>query len=88
MFKRFCVFSVVVLSALLSSSLVEARYSQSASTYNETYVNGYTRSDGTQVQGHYRSAPNHNSYDNWSTIGNVNPHTEERGTHRPYPTRY
>ena len=44
------------------------------------YVNGYTRSDGTQVRGHYRSAPD-NSYDNnWSTEGNTNPYTGERGT--------
>ena len=46
----------------------------------DVYVNGYTRSDGTQVRGHYRSAPD-NSYDNnWSTEGNTNPYTGERGT--------
>ena len=46
----------------------------------DVYVNGYTRSDGTQVRGHYRSAPD-NSYDNnWSTEGNTNTYTGERGT--------
>lgn len=46
----------------------------------DVYVNGYTRSDGTQVRGHYRSAPD-NSYDNnWSTESNTNPYTAARGT--------
>ncbi|WP_308497801.1 hypothetical protein [uncultured Anaerobiospirillum sp.] len=39
----------------------------------DVYVNGYTRSDGTQVRGHYRSAPDHSYDNNWSTEGNTNP---------------
>lgn len=46
---------------------------------NHVYVRGYTRSDGTQVQGHYRTAPNSTVNDNFSTIGNVNPYTGESG---------
>ena len=46
----------------------------------DVYVNGYTRSDGTQVRGHYRSAPDHSYDNNWSTEGNTNPYTGERGT--------
>ena len=41
----------------------------------DVYVNGYTRSDGTQVRGHYRSAPDHSYDNNWSTKGNTNPYT-------------
>lgn len=48
------------------------------------YVNGYTRSDGTYVQGHYRSSPNSYQYDNYGTSGNSNPYTGERGTRRSY----
>ena len=41
----------------------------------DVYFNGYTRSDGTQVRDHYRSAPDHSYDNNWSTEGNTNPYT-------------
>ena len=47
------------------------------------YVRGYTRRDGTYVQPHYRSAPDGNVYNNWSTRGNVNPYTGQPGTVNP-----
>jgi len=47
----------------------------------DTYVQPYARQDGTQVPGHYRSNPDGNSDNNWSTKGNVNPHTGQEGTH-------
>jgi hypothetical protein len=50
----------------------------------DVYVNGHTRSDGTYVSPHYRSSPNGTTYDNWSTRGNTNPYTGERGTRDPY----
>lgn len=46
----------------------------------ETWVNGYTRADGTQVKGHYRTNPNNTRNDNYSTKGNINPHTGKAGT--------
>lgn len=46
---------------------------------------GYTRSNGTYVQPHYRTAPNSTRSDNWSTRGNVNPYTGKAGTRDPYP---
>lgn len=45
-----------------------------------TKVSGYYRKDGTYVRPHYRTLPNNNFYDNWSTKGNVNPFTGEPGT--------
>ena len=47
---------------------------------SQTYVSGYTRSNGTYVQGHYRTLPNNTRNDNWSTIGNTNPYTGVAGT--------
>lgn len=47
---------------------------------NHVYVSGYHRADGTYVPAHYRTAPNHTAWDNFSTIGNVNPYTMETGT--------
>ncbi len=45
-------------------------------------VRGYYRSNGTYVQPHYRSNPDGNFYNNWSTYPNVNPYTGVRGTRR------
>lgn len=45
-------------------------------------VKGYTRSNGTYVAPHYRSAPNNVQYDNYSTKGNTNPYTGQRGSQR------
>lgn len=46
-------------------------------------VRGYYRSDGTYVQGYHRSSPNGTQYDNYSTKGNVNPYTGEKGYKTP-----
>jgi len=46
----------------------------------QTYVEGYTKSDGTYVQGHYRSDKNSTNHDNYSTQTNQNPHTGTKGT--------
>lgn len=43
-------------------------------------VRGYTRSDGTYVAPHMRSAPDGNFSNNWSTRGNTNPYTGKEGT--------
>jgi uncharacterized membrane protein YgcG len=50
----------------------------------DVYVRGHTRSDGTYVQPHWRSAPDGNRFNNWSTQGNVNPYTGKSGTRDPY----
>ncbi len=49
-------------------------------TNAQTWVNGYTRKDGTYVSGHYRSDRNYTNHDNYSTIGNVNPYTGNNGS--------
>src|SRR5688572_20479522 len=49
----------------------------------DTYVSGYTRSDGTYVSGHYRSCANSTTSDNWTTRGNYNPYTGEPGYRSP-----
>lgn len=54
----------------------------SLSASADVYVRGYFRSNGTYVQPHYRSNPDGNFYNNWSTYPNVNPHTGAIGTRR------
>lgn len=49
----------------------------------DVYVNGYTRKDGTYVPPHFRSAPDGNPNNNWSTYPNVNPYTGQQGTRHP-----
>ena len=48
-------------------------------------VKPYTRKDGTQVQGHRRTAPDSTRGNNWSTRGNVNPDTGKAGTRSETP---
>lgn len=43
-------------------------------------VKGYYRKDGTYVKPHMRSSKDGNFYNNWSTVGNVNPYTGKQGT--------
>ena len=50
--------------------------------FADTYVHGYRRSNGTYVQGYYRSDPDGNVNNNWSHKGNVNPYTGARGYKR------
>lgn len=50
----------------------------------DVWVNGYYKNNGTYVQPHYRSNANSSRLDNWSTRGNVNPYTGQRGYKNPY----
>ncbi len=47
----------LIIFLLLSTTILSA----------DTYVDGYSRSDGTYVEGHYRSSPNDTVYDNCQT---------------------
>ena len=51
------------------------------------YQRGYTRTDGTYVQGHYKTNTNSTNHDNFSTRGNVNSFTGTSGSRaRDYST--
>ena len=69
---------LLVLFFLISLS----SFTQSKSS-SDVYVKSYTRSDGTVVKGHYRSAPNSTNRDNFSTRGNINPYTGQKGYVNP-----
>lgn len=56
----------------------------STGVFATEYVPGYLRSDGVWVDGHFRSSPNSTTIDNYSTRGNVNPYTGEKGYVDPY----
>ena len=44
------------------------------------YQQGYTRKDGTYVQGQYKTSTNTTNHDNFSTSGNINTFTGTTGT--------
>jgi hypothetical protein len=49
----------------------------------EHWVNGYYRRDGTYVRGHWQTNADNSFFNNYSTKGNVNPHTGQPGYKRP-----
>lgn len=46
-------------------------------------VKPYYRSNGTYVQPHYRTSPDRNIWNNYSTKGNINPYTGRKGYKDP-----
>lgn len=56
----------------------------SANCYASNYVKGYTRKNGTYVQGHFKSSSDFTKLNNYSTRGNLNPYTGKRGNVNPY----
>lgn len=64
--NQFAVSSVLAPGASTSDAVVDVR--------------GYFRKDGTYVDPYKRTAPDDRSDNNWSTVGNVNPHTGKAGT--------
>lgn len=51
-------------------------YSQTS----QVWVNGYTKANGTYVQGYYKTVPNATATNNYSYTGNTNPNTGAVGT--------
>lgn len=45
-----------------------------------THVKGYTKRDGTHVNGYDRTSKDSNKVNNWSAKGNINPETGKVGT--------
>ena len=52
----------------------------------DVFVRPYVRQDGTYVQPHFRTAPDHSISNNYSTFPNVNPYTGQQGTVNPWTT--
>jgi hypothetical protein len=50
----------------LAGLLAFAGFSAMAPAHADVFVNGYTRSNGTYVAPHYRTAPDGNPYNNYS----------------------
>ena len=48
----------------------------------DNWVNGYQKKDGTYVQGHMKSDSDNYRSNNYSSQGNTNPYTGEKGSQR------
>lgn len=64
---------IILLAALFATPAVA-----------QVSVDGYVRRDGTYVAPHYRSAPDSNRFNNYSSQGNYNPYSGRVGTVNPY----
>lgn len=73
-----CISIIALIVAIDASNPVQA----------DVWVNGYTRKDGTYVEGHYRSDPDGTINNNWSVEGNINPYTGVEGTKDREPSYY
>lgn len=70
--KKLLILAIAVTCLLTSLGIAHA----------DVYVRGYSGSNGTYVAPHYRSDPDGNCFNNWSSYGNINPYTGEMGTRR------
>lgn len=69
--KRKVIAIVVVITICLSFTCVAFA--------KNVYVKGYTKKDDTYVEPHYRTSPDADFWNNWSSKGNVNPDTGKDG---------
>jgi hypothetical protein len=73
------------IGKILTCTILGAAFLAGAAEANaDQYVSGYTRHDGTYVHPYYRSSPDSSTFNNYSTRGNTNPYTGERGYAAPY----
>lgn len=68
----------LVASTFLCSESVNSQSRRS----RDVSVDGYYRRNGTYVAPYIRTSPNHTRDDNYSTRGNINPYTLEKGRQR------
>jgi len=73
----------VLLAAIGALVLPLDAVAKGGSSGGSHSVKGYTKKDGTYVAPHKQTNPNGTKQDNWSTKGNVNPHTGKPGTKNP-----
>lgn len=66
--------AIVLAAALVALTAV--------SSFADEYVRGYQKSNGTYVQPYQRTEPDSRRDNNYSSQGNTNPYTGERGSQR------
>lgn len=77
---------IAVLSVL--GFILMGLFGFNSNTEAVTHVKGYFKKSGTYVMPSYRTSPNKNKFDNYSTKGNYNPYSGKKGTVNPYKFKY
>ena len=81
------IIGVVIAGLIASTFLLDSAWAgRKKIGYKKTQnkpVKVYPNKTVTSVKPHLRTTANNTKTDNWSTIGNVNPHTGKKGTKRP-----
>lgn len=89
--KKIILTAVIAISSVLganaqsyfgttSTTKTNSSYRIGSTNTSVRYQQGYTRKDGTYVQGHYKTSNNGTNHDNYSTRGNVNSYTGSYGS--------
>lgn len=79
--KLFAVTAALGLALAAPAFAKSSSYSPgTGSKSSSTQVHGYVKKDGTYVEPHQRSTPDHKFDNNWSTKGNANPYTGKDGS--------
>ena len=73
-------FGIIATLLFISTGTAFAQYSGTGSNTDVEYVEGYTKDNGTYVEGYYRTEANDYNLDNFSAKGNYNPYTGDVGT--------
>ena len=76
-------YPVLIPTSSSIPSSVPGSLNFNSTTTKEHYVAPYVRANGTAVPGHYQTNRDETLLNNYSTKGNVNPHTGRAGTVRP-----
>lgn len=71
---------ITLALALMSLMTVNAQNYGRSSYPSVRYQQGYTKSNGTYVQGHFKTNSNNTNHDNFSTRGNYNTFTGSTGS--------
>jgi len=69
--------NMIILESFPLSGVISIYYDLNGTPY--IYIDSYTKKDGTVVKGYYRSLPDKNKRNNWTTKGNINPFTGKKG---------
>jgi hypothetical protein len=64
--------------------LATALAGEYASATDSHYVRSYVTKRGIYVAPHRQTNPDHTKLNNWSTKGNVNPYSGQKGTKNPH----
>lgn len=81
------IIEIAIASLIACTLFIDTAWAVSKKNSRKTVKTSSTSSQvkkgEVSVKSHARTARNKTKKDNWSTIGNVNPHTGKKGTKRP-----